>query len=85
MSELLGDRVITAADDVVLARGGLKSNYDRLFGTPEQVARTLMYMFACKDSRPWVTCEECVILGGCAVRSNGYDALLEWLKQEVDA
>ena len=45
-----------------------------LFGTPEQAARTLLYVLACKDSRPWVACEECPILGGCAVRSDGHAA-----------
>ena len=55
------------------------TNYEKLFGTPEMAARTLLYVLACKDSRPWVACEECPILGGCAVRGDGYDALLEWL------
>lgn len=54
-----------------------------LFGTPEQAAETLLYVLACKDSRPWVACEECPILGGCAVRRDGYDALLEWLRGDV--
>lgn len=54
-----------------------------LFGTPERTARTLQYVLACKDSRPWVACEECPILGGCAVRSDGHDALLEWLRGDA--
>jgi len=55
-----------------------------LFGTPEQAAQTLLYVLACKDSRPWVACEECPILGGCAVRSDGHDALLEWLRGDAE-
>ena len=55
-----------------------------LFGTPELAALTLLYVLACKDSRPWVACEECPILGGCTVRSDGHDALLEWLRGDVE-
>ncbi len=61
-------------------------NYTRwheLFGTPERAARTLLYVIACKDSRSWVACEECPILGGCAVRIEGHDALLEWLRGDA--
>ena len=61
-----------------------KSRWFELFGTPERAARTLLYVFACKDSRPWVACEECPILGGCAVRSDGHDALLDWLRGDAE-
>lgn len=60
-----------------------KSQWFQLFGTPERAAWTLMYVLACKDSRPWVSCGSCPILDGCAVRSDGHDALLEWLRGEA--
>ena len=57
-----------------------ENRWYQIFGTPERAAWTLMYVLACKDSRPWVSCGSCPILDGCAVRSDGHDALLEWLR-----
>ena len=59
------------------------SNYMRLFGTPERAARTLAGK--CRD------CYDCVLfdaVGRSCVEqciTADYDALLEWLKQEVGA
>lgn len=58
-----------------------ESNYERLFGTPERAARTLVD--SCNDDYDYGC-------GGCPVvrvncKCGDYDALLEWLKQEVDA
>ena len=61
-----------------------KSRWFELFGMPERAARTLVYVLGCKDSRPWVSCEECPILDGCKTRSGGYDALLEWLRGDAE-
>ena len=63
-----------------------ESNYERLFGTPERAARTSWYMLTCKP----VNCDECPISDGCYIatdidRDDSEGALLEWLKQEVDA
>ena len=51
MRELLSERVITAANDVALSRGGLKSNYERLFGTPERAANTILALQICPMSK----------------------------------
>ena len=70
-----------------------ESNYTRLFGTPERAAR---YMY---ENSTFIRCadcpichdehgETCEIPGDSCVWVNeegAYDALLEWLKQEVDA
>lgn len=62
------------------------SRWHELFGTPERAARTMAGK--CGD------CFECVLENdceygcdeGCLLSNEGdYDALLEWLKQEVDA
>ena len=67
-----------------LREGNATTNYEKLFGTPERAALTLVYVLGCKDSRPWVSCEECPILDGCKTRSGGYDALLEWLRGDAE-
>ena len=79
MSELLGDKVNAAADDVVLARGGLKSNYERLFGTPERAARTIVD--SCNDDYDYGC-------GGCPVarvncKCGDYETILGWLRGDV--
>ena len=61
------------------------TRWHELFGTPERAVKTVVYMFGCKDFMPWVACKECPILGACELRHCDHDALLEWLKQEVDA
>ena len=75
----IDERTRAAIDDWITAKDGRKSRWHELFGTPERAALTLVYVLGCKDSRPWVSCEECPILDGCKTRSGGYDALLEWL------
>ena len=60
-----------------------ESNYEKLFGTPERAARTLLYVLNCKDSRPWIACSSCPVLGGCVVRDYGHDAQLEWLRGDA--
>ena len=77
MRELLSERVIAAANDVALSRGGLKSNYQRLFGTPERAARTLAGI-TCDDEG----CEGCTLYdANCSYDEN---ALLEWLRGESE-
>lgn len=58
---------------------GGESNYTRLFGTPERVAKTL--------HRGTLNCRECLIREQCAETPEDskcmimyYDTLLEWLK-----
>lgn len=62
----------------------MASNYETLFGTPERAARTLARFspLACSYCALYSTCgddqdKDCLLCD--------YDALLEWLKQEVDA
>ena len=58
-----------------------ESNYQRLFGTPERAARTLENGSPLCD---WCDTNACEKRGGeCSLFD--YDALLAWLKQEVDA
>lgn len=83
-----------AADTIIGLRDRLQelqgvtgeSRYTALFGTPEKAARTLAGK--CSD------CFECVLENACEQGSgegcllsdeSNFDALLEWLKQEVDA
>jgi len=59
---------------------GGESNYDRLFGTPERTAKTMVDM--CEGG----TFDDC---GGCPAalakcKLGDYDALLEWLEGESD-
>ena len=58
------------------------TNYEKLFGTPESTARTLL--------RSTPSCRSCAIRDYCKDVTNGewcliYEeqALLEWLKSEV--
>ena len=73
---------IGGMDSCRLYVSGKESNYDKLFGTPERAARTI-----CRQLKHFNIC----ICDGCPVQplnrecDNEYDALLEWLKQEVDA
>lgn len=67
-----------------------ESNYTRLFGTPERAARAWIKfngIYRCADcpichDEMGVTCE---IPGECAWEDEegGYDALLEWLREET--
>ena len=57
-----------------------ESNYERLFGTPERAARALENGTPMCD---WCDKQACEENGGeCSLFD--YDALLEWLNQEVD-
>jgi len=76
---------ITSCDFYV----GGETRYERLFGTPERAARTIMgnqltydLLDQC-DKCPHQTDECYEPSGKCTM--DDYDALLEWLKQEVDA
>lgn len=59
-----------------------ESNYEKLFGsTPERAARTFAdFCDKCDKGE----CNDCP-LDKLTDFCIGYDALLEWLKQEVDA
>ena len=62
-------------DDKMMRADGKKSNYQRLFGTPERAARTLTY------STP--ICIDCAIRDGCEKKTciiDKYDTMLEWLR-----
>lgn len=55
------------------------TNYEKLFGTPERAARTLID--SCNDDYDYGC-------GGCPVarincKCGDYDALLEWLESDV--
>lgn len=90
MSELLSKRVTAAANDVVLSHGGLKSNYERLFGTPERAARTIGHV--CQFTHGGEMCERCRLYvfnecdGALRLMSEQtiYDALLEWLRGDAE-
>lgn len=61
-----------------------ESNYERLFGTPERAARTLIQTsIACQDF--YKRCTECPFYDTSICPNNfeeeDYDALLEWLKE----
>lgn len=73
---------------VYVPKSGDETEYDKLFGTPERAAQTMALQCFGAASE---ACDTCV-LGECdgKLRNSGayptvYDALLEWLKQEVDA
>lgn len=55
-----------------------ESNYEKLFGTPERAARTLSAM--CAEIESCDHCEMKRTIGGC----GSYDALLEWLRGDVE-
>lgn len=59
-------------------KGGKESNYEKLFGTPERAARTLVD--SCNDDYDYGC-------GGCPVervncKCGDYNAILEWLRGE---
>ncbi len=56
------------------SRGGLKSNYERFFGTPERAAQTLA------DNCPGGSCSGCPGIKAETCGLGDYDALLEWLR-----
>lgn len=61
-----------------------KSRWFQLFGTPERAARTLQEFDPSQKCRDCMFREDCMpVKGPCYYESQ--DALLEWLKQEVDA
>ena len=63
------------------------SRYSELFGTPERAAKTAWRLLMCHIT---TRCGECPMREGCNISTDadcddGVAALLEWLKQEVDA
>ena len=62
-----------------------ESNYEKLFGTPERAARTLMTF------SPPQLCAHCALYNTCGVDLDkdcllcDYDALLEWLTMEGES
>lgn len=83
------------AEDYALENMLLKIDNDtrwyELFGTPERAARTLANV--CQFTHGGELCDrcQCYLFGDCdrtlrlMSERTIYDALLEWLKQEVDA
>lgn len=72
-----GSRTRAAIEDAMMRASGKESNYERLFGTPERAARTLVDN--CGKSH---FCEGCPADTG--IHDCTYDALLEWLKGASD-
>ena len=65
----------------------MESNYERLFGTPERAARTLIQSsIECNDADSY--CDRCPFYGVMTCPGNldedDYDALLEWLEGETE-
>lgn len=62
---------------------GGESNYEKLFGTPERAARTLM------EFSP-LACSYCALYSACGDDMDkgcllcDYDALLEWLRGDAE-
>ena len=59
-------------DAEMLRSAGVKSRYEKLFGTPERAARTVFDAFKCSMEAPI-----------CDLGARNYDALLEWLRGSV--
>lgn len=76
---LLGEFLQARADE---PREG-ESRYAELFGTPERAARTLSVMQRCELGIIG-NCDECELHDACRVRDGDYDALLEWLRGDVE-
>lgn len=67
---------------------GGESNYTRLFGTPERAARTYLDYFlngcdgaTCGDGCPFF---DTSMYMNCALGTDDYDALIEWLKGDAE-
>lgn len=66
-----------------------KSNYEKLFGTPKRAAQTLTHV--CQFTHGGELCDRCrlYVFNECdgvlrlMTEQTIYDALLEWLEQEV--
>lgn len=81
-----GSRTRAAIDDKMMRASGKKSNYERLFGTPERAARTLR-----KNGKSIPPCYKCLVRDECINLPEGsecpmddYDALLEWLRGDAE-
>jgi len=65
-----------------------ESNYEKLFGTPERAARTYLDYFlngcdgaTCGDGCPFF---DTSMYMNCALGTDDYDALLEWLRGDAE-
>jgi len=71
------------ADDIAVC--GLpktETNWERLFGTPERAAQTMMKIFA-MCNKPTIYCAKCPLSKAPACYGNDdgdYDAFLEWMR-----
>ena len=71
------------ADDIAVC--GLpktETNLERLFGTPERAAQTMMKIFA-MCNKPTIYCAKCPLSKAPACYGNDdgdYDAFLEWMR-----
>ena len=64
-----------------------ENRWYQIFGTPERAAKTAWRLLMCDIT---TRCGECPMREGCNISTDadcddGVAALLEWLKQEVDA
>ena len=69
-------------DSCRLYVSGKKSNYEKLFGTPERAARVIVALNNCRVT----DCIDCWARGACEYFGEGgdYDKLLEWLRGDSD-
>ena len=58
---------------------GKKSNYEKLFGTPERAAQTVFDAYKCSMEAP-IKCDDCAAAPICDLGARNYNALLEWLR-----
>ena len=84
-----GERHEFSADSLIRLLEGYEGAHDKsrwyeLFGTPERAARVAFDMHECSLGMP-IECDDCAAKTTCASGAKDYDALLEWLNQEVDA
>lgn len=68
------ERTLRAIDSEMMRSGGVKSRYEKLFGTPERAAQTLASINA--DG-----CEDCALLD--ATCSRYANVWLEWLRGDA--
>lgn len=80
-----GSRTRTAIEDEMMRSSGRKSNYKKLFGTPERAAETAWLLLMCRIT---TKCNKCPMRDGCNISTDidcddGKAALLEWLRGDA--
>lgn len=74
------ERTLRAIDSEMMRSGGVKSRYEKLFGTPERAAVTLLDVC---DNCGQNDCSGCQLYEFTSGGDLDYDALLEWLRGDA--